>query len=244
MDRADRRALRIGEAARYLGVSRSTLLQAEQAGEVEPHRTPGGHRRYNREYLDEVLDRWSARGVDGLVGRDPAPPESAHGAETSDGHWLRADLPETARTGLRQIVRLLEVHAAGVWLGSHAPGQRLEFCAGYRMPRWLTDRLVDQPAPEPLRELVQTGGYRMMEAESLRVPSDLAGGPTLAVVVQEPGEPPLGVLAVFAGAGHRWSPDELRSLGECQGLLATTLKQRIEIDRLERTLDRVRRLCS
>jgi excisionase family DNA binding protein len=43
------------EAASYLRVSLSTLHRMEQSGQIHPLRTPGGHRRYTLEMLNECL---------------------------------------------------------------------------------------------------------------------------------------------------------------------------------------------
>ena len=43
------------EAASYLRVSLSTLHRMEQKGLLNPLRTPGGHRRYTLEMLNECL---------------------------------------------------------------------------------------------------------------------------------------------------------------------------------------------
>ena len=43
------------EAASYLRVSLSTLHRMERSGELKPLRTPGGHRRYTLEMLNECL---------------------------------------------------------------------------------------------------------------------------------------------------------------------------------------------
>lgn len=45
------------EAAGYLRVSLSTLNRMERRGLLVPLRTPGGHRRYTLEMLNEVLTR-------------------------------------------------------------------------------------------------------------------------------------------------------------------------------------------
>ena len=47
--------LRIAEAAKYLGVSASTLRNWEDAGAITPLRTPTNARRYTREQLDAIL---------------------------------------------------------------------------------------------------------------------------------------------------------------------------------------------
>ena len=49
--------LRIAEAAKYLGVSTSTLRNWEDAGIISPARTPTNARRYTRAELDAVLTR-------------------------------------------------------------------------------------------------------------------------------------------------------------------------------------------
>ncbi|NIN70049.1 MAG: helix-turn-helix domain-containing protein [Anaerolineae bacterium] len=49
------RLLTAREAAAYLGVSLYTLKKIERLGYFAPYRTPGGHRRYSHEMLDEYL---------------------------------------------------------------------------------------------------------------------------------------------------------------------------------------------
>lgn len=43
------------QAAEYLGVSLVTLRKVEMEGELIPFRTPGGHRRYSLEMLEEYV---------------------------------------------------------------------------------------------------------------------------------------------------------------------------------------------
>jgi excisionase family DNA binding protein len=45
------------EAAGYLRVSLFTLRKIEQQGLIVPYRTPGGHRRYSLDMLNEYLER-------------------------------------------------------------------------------------------------------------------------------------------------------------------------------------------
>jgi putative resolvase len=59
------RLLRAKEAAEYLGVSLVTLRRMEKQGALSPYRTPGGHRRYSIEMLEEYLEssrRYSGAG--------------------------------------------------------------------------------------------------------------------------------------------------------------------------------------
>jgi len=51
-----RRLLTAKEAAAYLRISLFTLRKIEQQGLVVPYRTPGGHRRYNIDMLNEYLE--------------------------------------------------------------------------------------------------------------------------------------------------------------------------------------------
>lgn len=44
------------EAAEYLRVSLLTLSKIEKQGGLVPFRTPGGHRRYSLEMLNEYLE--------------------------------------------------------------------------------------------------------------------------------------------------------------------------------------------
>lgn len=45
------------QAAKYLGISLSTLGRIEREGNLIPFRTPGGHRRYRTNMLDGYLER-------------------------------------------------------------------------------------------------------------------------------------------------------------------------------------------
>jgi len=57
-DASDRRKFRMTarQAAEYLGVSLITLGKMERGGELVPFRTPGGHRRYSLEMLEEYVE--------------------------------------------------------------------------------------------------------------------------------------------------------------------------------------------
>ena len=44
------------EAADYLRISLFTLRKIEQQGLIVPYRTPGGHRRYSLDMLNEYLE--------------------------------------------------------------------------------------------------------------------------------------------------------------------------------------------
>jgi excisionase family DNA binding protein len=50
------RLLTAKEAIAYLGISLNTLNRIEKRGLIQPFRTPGGHRRYDMQMLDEYLE--------------------------------------------------------------------------------------------------------------------------------------------------------------------------------------------
>jgi len=47
--------LSVSEAGRALGLSRTSLLAAEEAGLLASVRTPGGHRRYPADLVQQLL---------------------------------------------------------------------------------------------------------------------------------------------------------------------------------------------
>lgn len=49
--------LSIGEASEYLGISIDTLRRWEKKGRIEPLRSPGGHRYYNKKSLEELFGK-------------------------------------------------------------------------------------------------------------------------------------------------------------------------------------------
>ena len=56
-------ALSTAEAARWLGISKSTLIRAVNRGEIRPaFRTPGRHLRFTDRELEEIRKRLSTTG--------------------------------------------------------------------------------------------------------------------------------------------------------------------------------------
>jgi excisionase family DNA binding protein len=49
--------LTLGQAAKYLGMAQSTIRKWSDTGRLPAFYTPGGHRRYRRNDLDEFLDQ-------------------------------------------------------------------------------------------------------------------------------------------------------------------------------------------
>lgn len=60
--------LTLGQAATYLGVAQSTMRKWSDNGRVAAFYTPGGHRRYKREDLDQFLGRSGPGGAAASAG--------------------------------------------------------------------------------------------------------------------------------------------------------------------------------
>jgi excisionase family DNA binding protein len=54
---AEKRVLTAKESADYLRISTFTLRKIERQGLIIPYRTPGGHRRYSLDMLNDYLER-------------------------------------------------------------------------------------------------------------------------------------------------------------------------------------------
>jgi putative resolvase len=54
---AERRVLTAKESADYLRISTFTLRKIEKQGLIIPYRTPGGHRRYSLDMLNDYLEK-------------------------------------------------------------------------------------------------------------------------------------------------------------------------------------------
>ena len=58
-------ALSTSEAARRLGISKSTLIRAVNRGDIQPaFRTPGRHLRFTPEMLDQIRRRLEGNAVE------------------------------------------------------------------------------------------------------------------------------------------------------------------------------------
>src|SRR3954470_17483494 len=95
----------VSEAAHALGMSRTTLLAAEEAGLLTPLRTPGGHRRYSAAELSRYLRR---SGCGPLAPATPDPDPAPQAATPS--------LVAALRTALRAVARAVDADSAGVYL--------------------------------------------------------------------------------------------------------------------------------
>ncbi|HSJ44427.1 MAG TPA: helix-turn-helix domain-containing protein [Euzebyales bacterium] len=211
--------LRISDACHVLGISRSTLLAAEEAGLITAGRTPGGHRRFAR----EELERYLATHGGSASSDDPV----AHRPGAGPG---RERVATDLRIALRELVQLVDATCAGVYLLDH---DRLAYCAGFGIPRWQADRLLSTAPPDAVVSALGTSRLRMVDATG--VVSRPRGGQAVTLPMLSD-RTPLGVLFVVGRAGHELLPGELRIIAAAQRMLA------LLVDRLQRLADLERRL--
>ncbi len=217
-DLAMTRWLSVGEAGRALGMSRTTLLAAEEAGLVSPMRTPGGHRRYSPAELHRYL---------GEAGG--APPVAAPTPEAT------FDVSEAVREAVRPIVRAVDAECGGVYLVQDGI---LRFCASFGVPRWLTERLAATDPPAVLSGALDARHHRLFDTATAAFPEARSVGQGLAVALRR-GDRALGVLFLAMPATRVLLPGELRVIEAFQELLATLLDDRLRVAALEQRLARI-----
>jgi excisionase family DNA binding protein len=214
----------VGEAARTLGMSRTTLLAAEEAGVLVPIRTPGGHRRYSTAELDRYLHR---SGAEPLAPPGPTPPDTARPpAPTTAG------LVAAARAALRPVAQAMAADSAGLYLRD---GTGLRFTAAFGVPRWLAERLATDPAPPPVDEAAQTGHPRFFDAATTAFPEPRSTGHGLAVALPHVD----GALFLVRPPGRELLPGELRVVDAFRELLAAVVADQRRIAALEQRLSHI-----
>jgi MerR family regulatory protein len=219
------RRLTVSEASRALGMSRTTLLAAEDAGLLTPLRTPGGHRRYDPAELRRYADRAGA-GRAGWV--DAAPPEPRRPDESG-----AADIAAAVRAAVRPLVQALDADTAGLYLLHDG---ELRFIAGFGVPRWLAERLTSGPPPAPVVQAFQTRRPCLFDPAAIRFPEPRAVGQGLTVALQGDGS---AVGALFVVTRHDLLPGELRVVDAFRDVLAMLVEDQRRIVDLEHRLARI-----
>lgn len=87
--------LSIGEAAKFLGVSRDTLRRWEKRGKIKSYRTPGGRRRYTMYDLELAMK--SPKPVPPIISK-PKPPEQPKQEITLEEPKVKSEPEKQART--------------------------------------------------------------------------------------------------------------------------------------------------
>ncbi|WP_433285684.1 MerR family DNA-binding transcriptional regulator [Pseudonocardia sp. CA-142604] len=219
------RRLTVSEASRALGMSRTTLLAAEDAGLLTPLRTPGGHRRYDPAELRRYADRAGA-GQAGWV--DAAVPEPRPPDESGT-----ADIAAAVRAAVRPLVQVLDADTAGLYLLHDG---ELRFTAGFGVPRWLAERLTSGPPPAPVVQAFRTRRPCLFDPAAIRFPEPRAVGQGLTVALQGDGS---AVGAMFVVTRHDLLPGELRVVDAFRDVLAMLVEDQRRIVDLEHRLARI-----
>jgi excisionase family DNA binding protein len=221
------RWMTVGEAARTLGMSRTTLLAAEEAGLLSPSRTPGGHRRYSAAELTRYLQR---SGVAALAPTG-AVPEPDPGPSTSPPNLVAA-----LRTALRTVAQAVDADSAGLYLRDGTG--TLRFTAAFGVPRWLVERLTADPAPAPVVDAAGTGRARLFDAAAAAFPEPRSTGHGLAVALLRGG----GALFLVRPVGRELLPAELRVVDALRELLVAVVEAERRAAALEHRLARIAEL--
>ncbi len=198
--------LTIKEACQYLGLSRMTLLEAEERQLIRPARTPGGHRRYRYEDLTGYLAATS--------------PANSSPVSASDSLFFLPSTPAcqvcsreglSIEAALRQIVLLLQVEMGGVFTFNENR-RRLSLSSSFGIPRWLlTSKItvgLDGVSGRALANLVPVV-FDMAESELLL--PEVSQGQGLCVPLLA-GSEKLGTVQVFASQRRSFFPSEINIL--------------------------------
>jgi excisionase family DNA binding protein len=217
--------LTVGEACRALGMSRTTLLAAEEAGRIAASRTPGGHRRYHVDELARVL------------GRAPDPsPEPAVAPVAPDAG---PQLAPTVRAAVRPLVQVLDGDCAGLYRGGP---DGLRFCAAFGVRRWVAERLADTTTPAPVIAARTAGRVHLFDPAGEQFPEPRSTGHGLTLALRD--VDPTCVLFLVRRTAAEFLPAELRIVDGFATLLATVVTDRCHITELERRLARIAALTN
>ena len=221
--------LSVGEACRALGVSRTTLLAAEDTGRIAPVRTPGGHRRYAAAEVRRYLGAGGAR--PGAL--EPAPAAPA-------GPVDDVELAATVRAAVRPLAHALDGECAGLYV-HRAAG--LRFAGAFGIPRWLTERLAGAPAPPEVVAALPAARARLFDPAVARFPDARSTGHAATVGLRGP-DRPVGVLFLVTRATTGLLPAELRIVEAFADVLALLVASRTRAAALEQRLERIAGLCA
>ncbi|MHA6625681.1 MerR family DNA-binding transcriptional regulator [Pseudonocardia sichuanensis] len=226
--------LTVSEASRALGLSRTTLLAAEEAGLLRAQRTPGGHRRYDPDELRRYAGRTGGDGPWEEAGA--ATPGGATDPGTTGAEW--AAIVAAVRPAVRAPAGALDADSAGLYL-RHAGTPR--FAAAFGVPRWLAERLTADPAPAPVTRALTTSRPSLFDPAEEGFPEPRATGQGVAVAL--PGETgPLGVL--FVVTRRDLLAGEVRVVEAFGEVLALLVQDRGRIATLEGRLTRIAALSA
>lgn len=228
------RWMTVSEAAHALGMSRTTLLAAEEGGLLTPMRTPGGHRRYSPADVDHYLERCGATPRPRSPVTDPIPPDQSAGPVDP------SDLVLAVRAAIRPLVGAMAAESGGLYL-LHDGEPR--FTAAFGIPRWLAERLTADAPVTPIREAAHSGRTQLFDAATVGFPEPRATGHGAAAAVRH-ADAVTGVLFLIRPRGHELLPAELRVVDAFRDLFGTLVHDHLRIAQLEQRLSRIAALTS
>ena len=216
------RWLSVSEAGRALGLSRTSLLAAEEAGLLASLRTPGGHRRYRPAELRRYLRAAGAAGA--WPAQEPPGPEAA--ADQVVRRISALDVATALRAALRPVTRALAAECAGVYLVEDGV---LRFCTAFGIPRWLAERLAVADAPAAVRHTRDAHQVQRFDPGAEAFPEPRSSGSGIAVALRT-GEQPLGVLFAVLPAEAPVEPRAVESFAELITQAAATQARISELE--------------
>ncbi|QYN32139.1 hypothetical protein K1T35_26400 [Pseudonocardia sp. DSM 110487] len=218
------RRLTVSEAGRVLGLSRTTLLAAEEAGLLTALRTPGGHRRYDPAELRRYAEHAGAAGWE----EASAAPTDAGGAVPE-----APTITAAARAALRPLAQAIDAESTGLYLlVSGEP----HFTAAFGVPRWLADRLTAASPPAPILAALDARRPCPFDPAATGFPEPRSAGNGVAVAVHRDGEA-LGVL--FAVSRRDMLAAEIRFVEAFGDVLAMLVADERRIVELERRMEAI-----
>lgn len=216
-----KRLMNTREACRHLGVSRMTLLKAEQLGLLSPFRTAGGHRRYAPDELERYLTatRRSAAQRDAF---QPAAHDALLPRLMEQVERQRATLQEMLSEAIRHLVLFLQADSGFIFLLNREGTLKLQ--AAFGAPHWVVRKVQQLAAGAggPSRRAMLTRQPAVYVEGEGDLPVDLGEGQGVCVPLTYRNET-LGVLHVLSVHRHQFFPSEIGVLSTVAIYLASLI---------------------
>lgn len=224
-----KRLLPMKEACQYLGVSRMTLIEAEERGLIAPERTMGGHRRYSLEGLRAFLQQTQSRY------EERPPPAQPQGrfqlAQFIADLQGRAHTPDgTLKEALRNLVLLLQLDMGALYLRDEAGVLRLQ--AVFGIPHWFLAAMATVAADGLSGEVSRGRQPRVYDGHARHdLPPQLEFGQGLCAPLIYQGEA-LGCVHVIARQQRQFFPGEIDIVATIAVYLASLVVNTQPIERV------------